>query len=285
MESPSVPEPLRIPLFEIESSNRLRPVDPDWAAAIAASIAAEGIEQPITLRRKGASYKLVAGGHRLAAFGILGLEELVEGEHFRLREASDDEALLAEIDENLMRRELSAVDRAIFLAKRKAVWDRLYPETAQGKAKKPKKTNGEEKRTECPSFLPETFTKDAAAKTGLSDRTIRRSIELANVVSKEVVDLIRETRLADNAAQLRMLARETPENQLLIARSIAGGAGKNIAQARQILGLAKPSEVDPHVAVANKLLALWNRASPKARKIFEKAIGLAEEAEDESAAA
>jgi ParB family chromosome partitioning protein len=275
---------LRIPLFEIESSNRLRPVDPDWAAAIAGSIAAKGLEQPITIRRKSAGYRLVAGGHRLAAFNILGLEELIEGEHFRLVEASDDEALLSEIDENLMRRELSAVDRAIFLAKRKEVWDLLYPQTKAGGDRKSKKSKEEIKRTKCP-FVPETFTKDAAAKTGLSDRTIRRAIELANVVPKDVIDIIRATKIADNASQLKALSREMPNNQLEIARSIASGQGKNIAQARQLLGLAAPSEVDPHVAVANKLLALWNRASPKARKIFENAIGLDEEAEDTSAAA
>lgn len=278
-------EPLRIPLFEIESSNRLRPVDPDWAAAIAGSIQAKGLEQPITIRRAGAGYRLVAGGHRLRAFALLGLEELLEGKHFRLVEANDDEALLSEIDENLMRRELSAVDRAIFLARRKSVWDRLYPQTKAGGDRKSQKSKEEIKRTNCP-FVPETFTKDAAAKTGLSDRTIRRSIELANVVPKDVIDLIRETKLADNAAQLRLLARETEENQRRIAEMIAAGTGiKNIAQARQVLGLAKPSEQDPHITIANKLLALWNRASPKARKIFEEAIGLAEEPEDKSAAA
>ncbi|MBY6243514.1 ParB N-terminal domain-containing protein [Methylosinus sp. Sm6] len=277
-------EPLRIPLFEIESSNRLRPVDPDWAAAIAGSIAAKGLDQPITIRRKGNGYQLVIGGHRLHAFGILGLEELIEGVHFKLVEQSDDQAELSEIDENLMRRELSAVDRAIFLARRKSVWDRVYPETTAGGDRKSQKAKEKIKRTTCP-FVPETFSKDAAAKTGLSDRTIRRSIALANVVPREVVELIRPTKLADNAAQLRQLGRETPENQLLIARAICAGGGKSISHARQILGLAKPSEHDPHTQIANKLLALWNRSSPRARETFLEAIGLGEAEAEETEAA
>lgn len=272
-------EPLRIPLFEIESSTRLRPVDQDWAAAIASSMEAKGLDTPITIRRKGAGYRLVIGGHRRAAFAILGIEELIEGVHFKLVEMTDDEARLSEIDENLMRRELSVIDKAIFLAQRKEVWDKLYPETA--------KTGPKKLRTECPQFRPKTFTADAAAKTGLSDRTIRRAIELNNVLcdDPELVSIVRGTKLADNAAQLKALLRETAENRLIIARQIAAGAGKNVAQARQIAGLAKPSEIDPHVATANKLLALWNRASPKARKIFEKAIGLVEDTNEETQAA
>ncbi|MBY6244012.1 ParB N-terminal domain-containing protein [Methylosinus sp. Sm6] len=269
-------DPLRIPLFDIDSSNRIRQVDPDWAAAIAGSIQAKGLDSPIVIRRCGAGYRLVSGAHRLRAFTLLGVEELIEGEHFKLVEQSDEEAELSEIDENLMRRELSTVDRAIFLARRKTVWDRLYPETT--------KTGPRKLGTSCPQFTPQNFSKDAAEKTGLSKRTINRALELAKLPDA-VLSLIRATKLADNGAQLRALCRETEENQKAIAELIAAGKGKNVGNARQLLGLSKPSERDPHVATANKLLALWNRASPRARKIFEQAIGLVEEADEESQAA
>jgi len=265
---------------EIDASDRLREVDNAWAAAIAGSMAGRGVDTPISIRMRDGVPTLVAGAHRMMGFEINGWETLDEGVHFKWVELSDDEARLAEIDENLMRRELSAVDRAIFLAKRKEVWDALYPETT----KTGPRAKGE-LRTTCPQFMPKTFAKDAAAKTGLSDRTIRRAGELFKCLGgdkSDIIPLLRGTPIADNAAQLKALARETPEAQLAVAKLIAEGAAKNVAQARQLAGLVTPSEVDPHTAMANKLLAMWNRASPKARKIFEAAIGAAD---DESVAA
>jgi len=264
---------------DIDASDRLRDVDMDWAAAIAGSMLSRSIDTPITVRLREGVPTLVAGAHRLAAFKINGWEDLEEGVHFNWVKMNDGEARLAEIDENLMRRELSAVDRAIFLAKRKEVWDELYPETTKTG---PRAKN--ELRTSCPQFMPKTFAKDAAAKTGLSDRSIRRSVELIKLLSRDVIALLRATPVADNAAQLKALARETPEARLAVAKLIAEGAAKNVAQARQLAGLVTPSTIDPHTEMANKLLALWNRASPKARKIFEAAIG-ASGADDESVAA
>jgi ParB family transcriptional regulator, chromosome partitioning protein len=267
---------------EIDASDRLRQIDKDWAAAIAGSMAGRTVDTPITVRMREGVPTLVAGAHRLYGFGLNGWDELQEGVHFTWVEMNDGEARLAEIDENLMRRELSAVDRAIFLAERKKVWEELYPETKQGGDGKYKEKLRNSKRPSCPFGPATVFTKDVAAKTGLSDRTIRRSVELVKILSTDVISLLRATPVADNAAQLKALARETPEAQLAVAKLIAEGAAKNVAQARQLAGLVAPSEVDPHTAMANKLLALWNRASPKARKIFEAAIGAAD---DESVAA
>ncbi|MFT8664020.1 MAG: hypothetical protein ABF772_03195 [Acetobacter orientalis] len=45
-----------------------------------------------------------------------------------VKNVNDDEVELLEIDENLCRRELSALDRATFLTRRQDVYQKLHPE-------------------------------------------------------------------------------------------------------------------------------------------------------------
>ncbi len=88
--------------------------------------------QPIEVRAPGKSsrvYTLVAGAHWLAAVRSLGRTEI----DAVVLAVDDIEARLREIDENLFRRELSALDRAVFLLKRQELYEAQYPE-AVGRA-------------------------------------------------------------------------------------------------------------------------------------------------------
>lgn len=266
----------QIPLNDIAVIDRLRPVDLDWAQALASSFLSKGQDTAILVRpNPDGGFILVAGAHRLEAARIAGLDAI----RADVREMSVLEARLSEIDENLMRVELTAVDRAIFLSQRKKVWDEMYPETKQGGDRKSQKALGKIKRTDCPFELTPTFTKEVADKTGLSARTVRRAIELTNILSPDIISSLRHTVLADNAAQLKALAREKPEDQARIIAAILDGHARNVAGARQATGLVPVSEVNPHEIQSSKLLALWNRASPKARRIFLAAINEAEDSD------
>lgn len=121
-----------IPLADIDVSGRLRMVDPDHAALLAENMRQVGrLRQPVEVReRKGGGFKLIAGGHRYRAVEMLGWSEI---EAF-VFDASDDEARLAEIDENLVRHDLNPLDRAVFLAERKALYEKLHPQTKAGVA-------------------------------------------------------------------------------------------------------------------------------------------------------
>lgn len=249
-----------IPLDVIDLGDRLRPIDENWAQAMAASFIAKGQDTPILVRPQGEGrYLLVAGAHRRRAAEIAGFKTI----RAEIREMSADEARLAEIDENLMRAELTALDRAIFLAERKRVWDALYPETAKAGQKAKKKQSDEELRTTCPQFLPQTFTKEAALRTGLSDRTIRRSIHLASILTPQAIRELRGSALADNAAALKALAREDAAHQAKIAQAISSGQSRNIRSARVALGLAAPVESDPAETRYAKFLDLCGRSTKR----------------------
>ena len=217
----------------IDATGRLRPVDEAHAQLIAASMSETGLIQPVVVRRhpSGNGLKLVVGGHRHRGSQIIEWDEIPA----ILIEATDDEARQIEIDENLARKELTALERAEFLAERKRVYETLHPETANGKAKKPKTEKG--KVANLATFA--RFSKDAAKSTGLGERTIQRSVELAGKLAPEAVAAIRGTKVADNQAQLQALAELEPEQQLAVARAIAAGAS-TVAKAREAAGLVPP---------------------------------------------
>jgi len=218
-------------LAAIDATGRLRPVDEAHAQMIAASMNESGLIQPVVVRAdvSGNGLKLVVGGHRLRGAAILGWDEIPA----ILIEATDDEARQIEIDENLARKELTALERAEFLAERKRVYETLHPETVNGKAKKPKTEKG--KVANLATFA--RFSKDAAKSTGLGERTIQRSVELAGKLSPDAVALIRGTKVADNQAQLQALAELEPEQQAIVAGLIAAKAAGTIAKARVVAGL------------------------------------------------
>lgn len=222
------------PVAAIDATGRLRPVDRAHAQMIAASMNESGLIQPVVVRANpsGNGLKLVVGGHRLCGAEINQWDEIAA----ILIECSDDEARQIEIDENLARKELTALERAEFLAERKRIYETLHPEAAHGKAKKPKTEKG--RVANLATFA--RFSKDAARSTGLGERTVRRACELAASLSPDAVALIRGTRLADNQAQLQALAALEPADQVTVAGLIKANAAPNVAKARIIAGFVPP---------------------------------------------
>ncbi|MFN7308325.1 MAG: ParB/RepB/Spo0J family partition protein, partial [Acetobacteraceae bacterium] len=162
-----------IPVDHILVEDRLRTVNPDHAALIAESFRANGQMTPIEVRRNDAGeFVLVAGAHRLAAARLAEMDQIAAS----IIDADEDQARLREIDENLCRRDLTELDRATFLAERKAVWIRLNPETAVVGRKK-LKTNL--------SLIP-TFAQDAAERLGLSARSVDRAIRRTVLIADDV---------------------------------------------------------------------------------------------------
>ena len=189
----------------------MRKLRADVVYELAESIARQGLLQPIIVRPRGAkNYWLIAGRHQLEAVRQCGRSDI----HAVILDGIDaDAALLAEIDENLIRCDLSPAERALHVARRKELYEKLHPETrhgATGRGRAKSRQNDDSIR----------FTKDAANKTGRSERTVQREIERAAKISG-LADVI-GTRL-DAADELDALARlpETVQRDL-IARAKTG---------------------------------------------------------------
>jgi ParB family transcriptional regulator, chromosome partitioning protein len=254
-----------IAVASIDDKNRLRPVNADWAATIAASIEQKGLDTPIVIRATGERYALVAGGHRLAAMKLLGWTELKVGDHVIIREMSELEARLAEIDENLIRHELTPLDRAIFLSQRKAVYEEMHPETAHGGDRKSKKSKDEIKSPTWRLDLPARFTAEASERVGLSERTIQRALMLIEKLSPKAIDALRGTALEHNQGALLALAEENSADQVALAKLIASGECANLQQARVKRGLVHESVRDEQARIWSQFLALWEKANTRTK--------------------
>lgn len=227
-----------VPLDLIDIPPRLRPVDPSAVEMIAAGFEESGQKQSILLRPKGDRYELVAGAHRMGA------ARLIEWKDIRadIEEMTDDQARLAEIDENLMRRELNPLDRAIFLFQRKAIYERLHPETAHGKAPKSKVERlkaeaGGEKSQSLRLFMPARFTAEAAEKIGLSERAIQLAISIAEGLSPKTIEALRGTALEGNQQALLALSQIEPKHQVEAVKLVASGEKRTLNEALVQVGV------------------------------------------------
>ncbi len=239
----------KIRISKIDASHRLRPIDPAHAEVIAASIAEVGLKQPIVVRvhptQGPYEYELVIGAHRLHALqALLGWNELEVGREVAIHELDDDAAKLAEVDENLARHELNALDRAIFLAERKRLYLAINPDAGRGKASKIK---GNEKGQTL-AFFSRSFAKATAERVGLSKSAINLSISLAEKLDPEAVAALRGTALETNQSELFSLAILSPEHQRLVASVIREGKAKSTLKAKVVAGLEpERKQDDPQV--------------------------------------
>ncbi|BCW96240.1 MAG: hypothetical protein KatS3mg018_1722 [Fimbriimonadales bacterium] len=205
-----------IPIPSIKVENRLRPLNAEKVAELAESIAQVGLLQPIGVRPDGT---LVYGYHRLEACKQLGWTEIpavvVDGD--------DRHAELAEISENLIRNELTLLERAEHLARMRAVYEQLYP-NARGVGRPAKN-----------SATVAAFSEWAAAQAGLAQRTIRHYVQLAESLAPEVRDAIRRTPIANDGAELKSLASLEPSKQRAVAELIASRAVSSVREATREL--------------------------------------------------
>lgn len=181
-------------------------------AALIASIGDVGLLNPIRVRALGDGWELLAGGHRLEAHRRLLLAEIdafVVGD-------DDLHAELAMIDENLCRAELSPSERARQTARRKAIYEELYPETRRGAVGRGGYENSRQVGDYSESAEPERFTSNTAAVTGQSERSVQRDAERGEKVLDEVLDLIRGTPL-DTGSYLDQIKRLPPNDQVVAA--------------------------------------------------------------------
>src|SRR5689334_959261 len=117
----------------IAADQRMRTLRPEKVDELAASMRDCGLLQPIVLRPgangNGVGFDLIAGRHRHEAARKLGWTAIsalvVEG-------LDADQAKLAEIDENLVRADLSPAEQAAHTAERKRLYEQLHPETKHG---------------------------------------------------------------------------------------------------------------------------------------------------------
>lgn len=190
--------------------------------SLAESIKELGLLNPITLTPE---FRLIAGRHRLEACKLLGWSEI----EATICELDGLRGELAEIDENLARNELTALERGEHLARRKEIYEALHPQTKHGGDRKSSESKGQD------VHLIPAFSEDAALKTGQSARTIRRAVKVAELPEDER-DALRSTPVANSQKDLLALASMKNEDaRKAIVEKIASGGAASVGEAKNKL--------------------------------------------------
>lgn len=259
--APAAPDhDIEIEIAAIDVVDRLRLVDRAHVEMIAASVAESYLHQAIavaTTPGAGNRYVLVDGEHRLEAHKLLGRTTIKAV----IRDLTPTERQRHEIHANLIRNELDALDRTVFVGRLADLFAEEHADARNGGDRKSKKWREKNQFANLANWS--AFSKEAARRTGLSTRSIDRTRELFGKLSPEAVALIRGSKLADNQAQLQALAALDPADQIKVAREIAEGRAGNFAKARISAGFEPTGgavrEEDQPLA---KLEALLARLSP-----------------------
>lgn len=247
-----------IEIRRIDVRGRLRDLQPAKVDAIRDSIKEVGLINPITVVARRLmiddilddGYVLVAGLHRLEAHKALKLDQI----DANIVDADELHRRLVEVDENLCRADPKGAELAALRKEQKQLYETLHPETKRGGDRR--SSNGQNVH-----LKNESFAADVAAKTGKSERTVRREIERAeNVV---VLEEVKGTCL-DKAGQLDALAKMPAAQQRELAARAKSGekvSARDVLSAQQV--------VDKQV---KSLVSAWNKAGPEAREQFREFI-------------
>lgn len=265
------PTSILLKLSLIDDGERLRSVNPVAVRDLAVSVAEGVLLHPIVVRPKDGRFQLVVGAHRLAAFRQLG-RSLIPAV---VRDMTDEQARLLEIDENLIRQGLTALERLTFLGERIEVWAARNPEKVVMDAAQPVKRRGRPpkhfaKLAKIDGYAPSLmgFVEETARDTGMSRRTIYRAVQALAALPPAIRDRLHGTWIASNDAALRQLAAlGDPAEQTAVIDVLLAGQTRNVAAARAIAAGASPEAATrtPTREIAAEFRKLWGKATPSQR--------------------
>lgn len=216
-------KPALINPFDVRVGDRLRDIDQSWVDQLKESIQEIGLTTPITVAQ---DLTLVAGLHRLVACKALDMKQ-IPALIVKLDELRTE---LAEIDENLIRNELSVLERSDHLARRKEIYEALHPETRRGAAPGKPGKKGHSKDPDSGS-LPASFIDDTATRTGRSRTVVAEEVQIAKSIAPDVKERLRGTAVADRKQDLITIAQLPAEKQREV---VARGEDEILAKAREI---------------------------------------------------
>ena len=205
-----------LPTNSIHVGSRLRDLDESKVLDLAVSIKLQGLLQPVVVTEAG---ELVAGLHRLRAVQQLGWDEVpavVVDDRF---------ARLAEIDENLVRNDLSVLEQGEHLLLRDQELERLGLRAQAG----------DNQHTGTATVAAPVTTGAIGKQAGLSARTVRERVQIAKRLPESIREAIRGTPLANRTRALVELARVRDQAELpgLVETLIDGAA--SVLDARRLL--------------------------------------------------
>ena len=254
-------------LHEIEVGSRLRPISKAAVESLIASITELGVMKDAVhvRKRKDGKFVLIAGAHRLEAASQLGWVTI---QAKVWAEVTDDWAQLMEVDDNIAGAELSPLDTAVFLAQRKAIYERLHPETKRGGDRKSPIFQNQTDTMSVRSFVAAT-----AEKFCMSERHVYRLMLAGSSLNPIEAQKLRETPRQVSLSDLGELSKLSKSfERSAVIDALIGGTAKSAAEARRAWKAretgVQPAIKDPVEEAFVALAKLWSRAPEAAKRRF-----------------
>ncbi|MDP1630528.1 MAG: ParB N-terminal domain-containing protein [Caulobacter sp.] len=238
-----------VPVDLIEVKDRLRPVDPVSAQALAAVMLVDGHQDPIEVcRLPGRSdYRLVAGAHRLEAHRLNGWSHIKA----LIVDADAMSRRMRQVSENLWRTGLDPLARSAFVAElhellraKAGIKPGADGRSISINARWQKALKDEAADTNDTMSLVYGFTAEIGETLGLTKRSIERDLLLQRRLSPSVAAQLRSHPVGRNAAQLRALTKLSEADQRRAADMILQGRVKNAGEAVALLVGKVPASAD-----------------------------------------
>lgn len=205
---------------------------------------------------------MLDGAHRLTAMRELGAP-MIPCDVIR---CSDDEARMFEIDGNLAGADLTALDEAYFLAKRREAVQKLRPETRQGQA-------GASTRWMQLHFS--ALAKTIAEKRGIKERQVYNIMAAGSGLSDSDYRQLRSAPNGVTLNDLLQLKKVTSDaERAYVVSALAEGMAKKASEARMAYATEQgkaPAAPDPVEEAFNRLRQAFERAPKEAQRRFAEA--------------
>lgn len=239
---------VRLPAGTIIVHDRLRKLLPDRVETMRHSIVELGQLQPVDLVETDAGPRLIDGAVRLAAC-LADDRDVAAVVHPAGAFGSEADIRIREIAHDLVRFDLTMLERAVYIAEWRAAHESKFPPAKPGR----KKAAGADDETllELSAKFALNFPDVVKQTIGLSRRAVFLALKVASI-PEPVRDLLAPHRLADNQSELLAIAGEPAARQLLIAEQLLLGAD-SVAAAIAVI------DQTPAPVVA----AVWERMSEK----------------------
>jgi len=260
-------------LDAVTFGERMRQLDPAKVKALVGSIQEIGLQQPISIWTPNEhTCVLVSGLHRFEAAKELGWTKI----SCVYVDLDNIDRQILEIDENLIRSDLTELEKADHIAKRKELFDLKRATDIPPILDRREEVGGKSLPTHLDSSgRPKTpqqekgFAADVAEKTGVSKRGVNQAIARAQKIDPKVKAEIIDLPVADTGVELDALASMTPEEQSQAVERVKSGASVNIREAKAFI---KGNEDElAEERVEKELAAMksaWNKASEAAQEAF-----------------
>lgn len=221
MSDPRLPIPRRVPLGLLVDPAAGATLRSEVVADIARSFRETGKQtHPVLLTRTGGSRFLIRNGvHRVAAAALVGWPAI---DAWVLSDADARDRAIVDmlaIDADLMGKRIGPADEARLTARRKAIYEDLFPETSHGGRRDPKPE--EDKSPDLATCRPR-FSAAQAGVTGRSERSVQRAAQRGESLPGELLAAAARTSL-DKGDELDALIKLSETRRAtVVARAAAG---------------------------------------------------------------